>query len=207
MAVSPNRRYIAVTNNGQGKQSLQLLDSKKGKLLHTLEIPISWLGLAFASDNRTLYVSGGNSNAILRYRINQEKLVLQDTLTLGNPWPVRISPAGLCVDDEKNLLYVVSKGNNAVYVLDTRSKAVLHRDSIGKELYTCVLTPDRKNLLITHWGGNELVIWNTEQRRVSSRIPVGDNPNDLIINKKGTLAYIACADDNTVNIVDLRRGK
>ena len=38
MAVSPNRRYIAVTNNGQGKQSLQLLDSKKGKLLHTLEI-------------------------------------------------------------------------------------------------------------------------------------------------------------------------
>ncbi len=207
MAVSPNRRYIAVTNNGQGKQSLQLLDSKKGKLLHTLEIPISWLGLAFASDNRTLYVSGGNSNAILRYRINQEKLVLQDTLTIGKPWPVRISPAGLCVDDKKNLLYVVSKGNNSVYVLDTRSKAVLYRDSIGKELYTCILTPDRKNLLITHWGGNELVIWNTEQRRVSSRIPVGDNPNDLIINKKGTLAYIACADDNTVNIVDLRRGK
>lgn len=101
---------------------------------------------------------------------------------------------------------MVTKGNHSLYVLDTRSKAIVHRDSIGRELYSCVLTPDRKNLLITH-GGNELVIWNTEQRRVSNRIPVGDNPNDLIINKKGTLAYIACADDNTVNIVDLQLGK
>ncbi len=207
MAVSPNQRYIAVTNNGQGKQSLQLLDGKKGKLLHSLEIPISWLGLAFASDNRTLYVSGGNSNAILRYQIVQNQLVLKDTLSLGKPWPVRISPAGLCLDDQKNLLYVVTKENNSVYVLDTRSKAIVHRDSIGRELYTCVLTPDRKNLLITHWGGNELLIWDTGQRRTSSRIPVGDNPNDLVINKKGTLAYIACADDNSVSVVDLKLKK
>lgn len=207
MAVSPNQRYLAVTNNGQGKQSLQLIDCRKKKLLHALEIPIAWLGLSFASDNRTLYVSGGNSNAILRYRIEQEKLVLKDSFSLGKPWPQNISPAGICLDDSKHLLYVVTKGNHSLYVLDTRSKAIVHRDSIGKELYSCVLTPDRKNLLITHWGGNELVIWNTEQRRVSNRIPVGDNPNDLIINKKGTLAYIACADDNTVNIVDLQLGK
>lgn len=90
MAVSPNQRYLAVTNNGQGKQSLQLVDCRKKKLLHALEIPIAWLGLSFASDNRTLYVSGGNSNAILRYRIEQEKLVLKDTLSLGKPWPQNI---------------------------------------------------------------------------------------------------------------------
>ncbi|HOY05745.1 MAG TPA: bifunctional YncE family protein/alkaline phosphatase family protein [Saprospiraceae bacterium] len=207
MAVSPNKRYLAVTNNGQGRQSLQLIDVRTQKLLHSLEIPVSWLGLAFASDNRTLYVSGGNSNSILRYEIIRNRLQLKDTFSLGKPWPVRISPAGLCLDDKKNLLYVVTKEDHSLYVLDTRTKAILQRDSFGKELYTCVLTPDRKNLLISHWGANELLVWNTQLRRLSSRISVGDNPNDLIVNKKGTLAYVACADNNTVSVVDLQAGK
>ena len=207
IAVAPNKKYLAVTNNGQGKNSLQLIHAKKGKVLHSLEIPIAWLGLAFSDDSKTLYVSGGNSNAILRYTVEKEKLMLRDTLSLGKPWPVRISPGGLCVDDQRGLLYVVTKENHSLYVVDTRSKAILYRDSIGKELYTCALSPDRKLLYLTHWGGNELVVWNTETRKVKIRIPVGDNPNDLTINKKGTLAYVACADDNSVSVVDLVQNK
>ncbi|MFN0216854.1 MAG: beta-propeller fold lactonase family protein, partial [Saprospiraceae bacterium] len=207
IAVSPNKKLLAVTNNGQGKNSLQLIDAKKGRLLHSLEIPIAWLGLAFSDDSKTLYVSGGNSNAILRYTIEKENLILLDTLNLGPPWPNRISPAGLCLDDQNSLLYVVTKENNSLYVVDTRSNAILHRDSIGKELYTCALSPDRKKLYITHWGGNELIVWDTETRRISVRIPVGDNPNELIVNKKGTLAYVACADDNSVSIIDLGQNR
>jgi len=207
IAVSPNKKYLAVTNNGQSKNSLQLIHAKKGKVLHSFEIPIAWLGLAFSDDSKTLYVSGGNSNSILRYSVDNEKLILRDTLSLGKPWPARISPGGLCVDDQRGLLYVVTKENHSLYVLDTRTKAVLHRDSIGKELYTCALSPDRKQLYITHWGGNELVVWNTETRKIKTRIRVGDNPNDLILNKKGTLAYVACADDNSVSVVDLAQNK
>ena len=207
IAVSPDKKYLAVTNNGQGRQSLQLIDARRGKLLHSFEIPIAWVGLAFADDNRTLYVSGGNSNAILRYRVAKKRLILQDTLTLGKPWPVRLSPAGLCVDDARNLLYVVTKENHSLYVLDTRTKAIVHRDSIGKELYTCALSPDRRKLYLTHWGGNELVVWDTETRRTTTRIPVGDNPNDLIISQNGQYAYVACADDNSVSVVDLQREK
>ncbi len=207
IAVSPNKKYLAVTNNGQGKHSLQLIQAKKGIVLQSMEIPVAWLGLAFSDDSKILYVSGGNSNAILRYSVEKEKLILKDTLSLGKQWPVRISPGGLCVDDKRGLLYVVTKENNSLYVIDTRSKAVLYRDSIGNELYTCVLSPDRKQLYLTHWGGNELIVWNTETRKIKTRIPVGDNPNDLTINKKGTLAYVACADDNSVSVVDLVQNK
>ena len=207
IAVSPDKKYLAVTNNGQGKNSLQLIHAKKGKVLQSFEIPVAWLGLAFSDDSKTLYVSGGNSNAILRYTVENEKLSLRDSLILGKPWPVRISPGGLCVDDQRGLLYVVTKENHSLYVVDTRSKAIVYRDSIGKELYTCALSPDRKQLYLTHWGGNELVVWNTETRKIKTRIPVGDNPNDLIVNKKGTLAYVACADDNAVSVVDLVQNK
>jgi len=207
IAVSPNRRYLAVTNNGQGKHSLQLIGVKKGRLLHSLEIPTAWLGLAFGDDSKTLYVSGGNTNAILRYTIAKKKLVLRDTLALGKPWPERISPTGLCTDHHRGLLYVVTKENHSLYVVDTRTKAVVHRDSIGRELYSCALSPDRKRLYLTHWGGNELIVWDTQKRQTEARIPVGDNPNDLTINRKGTLAYVACADDNSVSVVDLIQKK
>jgi len=207
IAVSPDQKYLAVTNNGQGKQSLQLIDAKKGKLLHSFEIPVAWLGLAFGDDSRTLYVSGGNSNDILRYAVAKGQLSLRDTLSLGKPWPVRISPAGLCTDDRRNLLYVVTKEDNSLYVIDTRTKVILHKQAMGKELYTCALSPDRKRLYITHWGGNELIVWDTDTREIRSRIPVGDNPNDLILNKNGSLAYIACADDNSVSVVDLAQNK
>ena len=207
IAVSPDKKYLAVTNNGQSKHSLQLISAEKGRLLHSFEIPIAWLGLAFGDDSRTLYVSGGNSNNILRYVIENKRLVLRDTLSLGKPWPNRISPAGLCADDRSGLLYVVTKENNSLYVVDTRTKSVVQRDSIGRELYTCALSPDRKKLYITHWGGNELVVWDTGKRKTLVRIPVGDNPNDLIINEKGTLAYVACADDNSVSVVDLAQNR
>jgi len=208
IATSPNRRLLAVCNGGQSRHSLQLVDARRGTLLHHLEVPSTWLGLAFGDDSRTLYVSGGNTNNILRYTVERgKKLVLRDTLSLGKPWPVRISPAGLCADDRRGLLYVVTKENHSLYVVDTRTKAVLYRDSIGRELYTCTLSPDRKRLYLSHWGGNELVVWNTETRRTEARIPVGDNPNDLILNKKGTLAYVACADDNSVSVVDLTQNR
>ncbi len=207
IAVSPNKKYLAVTNNGQGKHSLQLIHAKKGSLLHAFEISVAWQGLCFSDDSKRLYVSGGNSNMILRYTLENDKLILQDSIVLGKPWPNRISPTGLCLDDARGLMYVVTKENHSLYVVDTRSKKILQRDSIGRELYTCALSPDRKHLYLTHWGGNELVVWNTETRNIQTRIPVGDSPNELTINKNGTLAYIACADDNAVSVVDLQTNK
>lgn len=207
LALSPDGRYLAATNNGQGDQSLQLIDARKGRLLQSIGVPEAWLGLTFSDDSRTLYVSGGNSNDILRYTVNKNQLTLKDTLSLGAPWPNRISPAGLCLDDRRHLLYVVTKENHSLYVVDTRTKQVLRRDSLGRELYACALSPDRKRLYITHWGGNELIVWDTRTQRSTARIPVGDNPNDLVISRNGHFAFVACADDNSVSVVDLRQEK
>lgn len=207
LALSPDGRYLAATNNGQGDQSLQLIDARKGQILQSIGVPEAWLGLAFSDDSHTLYVSGGNSNDILRYTVNKNQLTLKDTLSLGAPWPNRISPAGLCLDDRRHLLYVVTKENHTLYVVDTRTKQVLRRDSLGRELYACALSPDRKRLYITHWGGNELIVWDTRTQRSTARIPVGDNPNDLVISRNGHFAFVACADDNSVSVVDLRQEK
>src|SRR6476620_7755158 len=88
IAVSPTKKYLAVTNNGQSTQSIQLIDIANKKVLSNVEIPKSWLGLCFSGNEKYLYASGGNDNWILKYAINNNKLVLKDSISLGEKWPV-----------------------------------------------------------------------------------------------------------------------
>ncbi len=89
IAVSSSKKYLAVTNNGQSTQTIQLIDVVNKKVLDNVMIPKSWLGLHFSRDEKYLYASGGNDNWILKYAINNNKLVLQDSIILGKKWPVQ----------------------------------------------------------------------------------------------------------------------
>src|ERR1700754_3564345 len=83
IAVSKTKKYMAVTNNGQSTQSIQLIDVASGKLADEVVIPKSWGGIVFSSDEKSLYASGGNDNWILKYAIQNNKLVTADTIKLG----------------------------------------------------------------------------------------------------------------------------
>ncbi|MEO7531383.1 MAG: hypothetical protein ABIS69_08230, partial [Sediminibacterium sp.] len=109
IAVSKSKKLMAVTNNGQGVQSIQLIDPTSEKILDSVVIPKSWYGLQFSSDEKKLYASGGNDNWILEYAIDNKRLVLKDSIVLGRKWPNKISPTGIALDDAKQLMYVVSK--------------------------------------------------------------------------------------------------
>ena len=95
IAVSPRTHFLAVTNNGQSRQTLQLIDPKTRTILDSALIAKSWLGLSFSNDGRSLYASGGNDNWILRYDVRRKKLELRDTLRLGHPWPFQLRSANL----------------------------------------------------------------------------------------------------------------
>ncbi len=207
IAVSASKKLLAVTNNGQGKQTIQLIDSKTEKILDNVEIPKSFYGLKFSRDEKSLYASGGNDNWIMKYNIVNNKLVVSDSLIIGKKWPNKISPVGIEIDDDRQLLYAVTKENNSLYILDLKTKAVVHELNMGHEGYTCVLSPDKKLLYISLWGGRKIGIFNTETRKMASTIPVSYNPNELILNKKGTLIYVANAGDNSVSVIDVKTQK
>lgn len=211
IAVSSSRRLLAVTNNGQSTQTLQLIDAEKEVLVDSVIIPKSWLGLKFSADDKYLYASGGNDNLILKYEVNGQPgpghpgLVLADSIVLGKKWPEKISPAGIEIDDRRHLLYVVTKENNSLYIVDLSNKSVLQRLDLGGEGYTCLLSRDKKELYITCWGCDKLLVFDTENRRFVSEIPVGDNPNDICLSKDSRWLFVANANDNSVSVIDNRK--
>src|SRR6218665_614209 len=62
LVVSNNKKWLAVTNNGQSTQSIDLIDIRSGNRIDSIVIAKSWYGLAFSKDDQFLYAGGGHDN-------------------------------------------------------------------------------------------------------------------------------------------------
>ncbi len=210
IAVSASQRLMAVTNNGQGRQTIQLIDPVKEKVLHSVEIPKSFYGLAFSKDEKFLYASGGNDNWILKYAIESRKassgaahrLVLADSIKLGARWPEKISPVGMTISSRENKLFIVTKENNSLYTVDLTTQKLVQVEKLGSEAYTCVLSQDEKLLYVSLWGGRSIAIVDTKTGKRLSEIKVSYNPNELILSKSGLHLFVANAGDNSVSVIN-----
>jgi YVTN family beta-propeller protein len=203
MAITKSKKLMAVTNNGQSKQSLQLIDLVNDKIADTITIDKSWLGIVFSADEKYLYASGGNDNWILQYSVANQKFKLIDSIKLGAKWPNKISPAGMCIDEAHQKLYVVTKDDSALYTINLLTKKVMQKTYLAAEGYTCVLSPTKNELYISCWGGKKLLVFNTATNQITKEIAVGVHPNDICITKNGKTIYIANAEDNSVSVVDM----
>lgn len=207
IAVSASKKMLAVTNNGQSKQSLQLIDVATQKVIDQVSIAKSWLGLQFSADEKYLFAAGGNDNCIWKYSIINKKLRVVDSFILGKKWPNKISPAGIALDNARNLLYVVTKDNNSLYVFDLLTKKIAGTYPLQGEAYTCLLSPDKNTLYVSCWGCDKVVLFDTRKMKITGEIAVGDNPNELCLNKTGSLLFVTNANDNSVSVIDTRSNK
>lgn len=207
MVLSKSNQLMAVTNNGQGAQSIQLINPITEKVLDSKIIERSWYGLAFSADEKKLYASGGHNNRIEIFSIENNKLTLSDSIVLGKKWPNKVSPAGIAIDDSKQLLYIVTREDNQLYIVDLKNKQIIHKQALDGEAYACVLSPNQEFLYISCWGCDKVYQFSTSQRKMLAEIPVGDNPNEMVLNKKGTILYVANANDNSVSVINTKEQK
>ena len=205
MVISNNKKWMAVTNNGQSIHCIQLIDIAKAQIVDSMLIPKAWYGLAFSSNDQSLYVSGGHDNRVNRYIINNSKLELVDSFILGKPWPNAIGTAGLDVDESvHNKLFVVSKEAKSLYVFDLGTKKLISQLRLGAEAYACKLSLDKKVLYISLWGDKKVLVYDIGNSKISAEIAVGDHPNEMLLNKKGDYLFVANSQDNTVSVIDTK---
>lgn len=202
LQLSASGRLLAVTNNGQSTQSIQLIDPKTEKQLDERIINKAWYGLAFSHDEKTLYASGGNNNCIVVYPIRNNRIGTADTMKLGAPWPKdKICTTGIVLNKSDTRLYTVTKEDSCLYIIDPAAHKILKKVKLAAEAYSCILSPDERTLYISVWGGSEVSCYNTVTGAMSS-IKTGNHPNELLLNKKGTWLFVANANDNSVSVIN-----
>jgi len=204
LAVSKSSKYMAVTNNGQGIQSIQLIDLKTEKIIDSVSIGKSWFGLKFSADEKYLYASGGHDNWIIQYEIKNNKLVVADRIVLGKPWPTKIGPAGIEIDEQHQKMYVVTRENSSLYIIDLKSKQIEKQLGLDAEGYDCKINYSAKELYVSCWGCDKVLILDIEKNIWKAPISVGDNPNEMILSPDEKLLYVCNSNDNSVSIIDLK---
>ncbi|HTI94456.1 MAG TPA: bifunctional YncE family protein/alkaline phosphatase family protein [Puia sp.] len=208
LQISRSGRLMAVTNNGQSTQSVQLIDPKTEKVLDEKEVKRSWYGIAFSPDEKHLYASGGYDNYVLDFPVKDNKLGTPDTIRLGAPYPKeRTCPTGMATDKSGRRLFVVTKGDSALFEINTQTRAVTKRVALPGPGYSCVLSPDEKKLYISLWTSASVAVYDLDGGVIASAIETGRHPNELLLNKKGTRLFVANSNDNSVSIIDTKSGK
>ncbi len=206
IAVSKSKKLMAVTNNGQSVQSIQLINPVTEKELDRVIIPKSWYGLKFSADEKFLYASGGNDNWILQYAVSNNKLQLKDSIKLGKKQE-KISPAGIEINDATKRMYVVTKENNSLYVINLADKTILQQLKLEDAAYACLLSNNKKELYISVWGAKKVVVYDIALMKITAEMNVGENPNELLLSKNGKQLYVANAGDNSVSVIDIVQRK
>ena len=207
IAVSNSKKFVAVTNNGVSAHSIMLIDVKSERVVDSVLIPKAWYGLTFSPTDQFLYAAAGHDNKIVKYEIAQNKLLKKSEIILGAVWPNRIAPSGLTFDAKRQKLYVVTRDNRTLYVIDAKTEKIEKQFGLDGEAYMSVMSADAKELYISCWGCDQVLVFDLEKQVWKSSIKVGDNPNELLLSPNGQQLYVCNSNDNTVSVIQIKTKK
>jgi YVTN family beta-propeller protein len=224
MALSNDGRYLLVTTNGNGDQTINVIDLRTGQSAQTVMVKKSWLGLAFAPDDKRFFVSGGDDNEVMVFDFAGGKAEQSGKIILGSADYHKLGdreraaarrqglgefafPAGIAVTPDGKRLYVAENLTHKVAVVDLTTQQVSAKIAVGEYPYDCEVSGDGKRVYVSNWGSRSVAVIDAAGNQVINNIPVGDHPNDLELTRDGKTLYVANANSNTVSVVDTAQMK
>jgi len=147
----------------------------------------NFLGVAFAPDSRTVYLSGGDNGAVFVF--DTEKLRIIDSLSLngeinGKNYDDSFTSDLLLVTTTNELL-VLDRGNFRMVRIDLATKKNVASIDVGRQPFGLSLSPDHKMAFVANVGmySYPLIKGATEKNVDSIMIthhPYGDNTKESI---------------------------
>jgi YVTN family beta-propeller protein len=114
-------------------------------------------------------------------------------------------PLGLAIDQAGERLYIAASGDDEVEIVDIRAGRIVNRVKLnnGDSPQELVLTPDKRQLLVTDKGSDTVSVIDTSSMAERSRIPVGQAPVAIVMDKAGRRAYVFNNISNTISVIDV----
>jgi YVTN family beta-propeller protein len=215
VSIAPDHKAVVALHSGFNPHGLVLVDAHSEEAVQRIPLKSAWLGLAWHPNGKRLYVSGGNANGrnptrapiyIFDYEngrlSNQPSATLEETIDTSE-----LYWSGLVHHHSEPLLFAANRGTGAgpsnIVVFDTASGKLMERIPVEVNPYALVLSDNGQTLYVSNWGSGSVSVIDVNTLRVTGRIAVGDNPNDMALSKDGRL-FVSCANDNTVAVIDTK---
>ena len=151
MALSPDGRKSVTLHNGvftivdlQSMNAIRVPSYDK-----KIKSPLSkgsFLGVAFASDSKTVYLSGGDNGAVIKYDI--ESLTRLDSISLnGKVNGIEYGDSftsDLVLNEANNELLVLDKANFRMVRIDLATRQIKASVKVGRLPFGLSLSPDKR---------------------------------------------------------------
>lgn len=218
---SPDGKVVVASHSGYNPHGLVVADQASEEATARIPLKTTWLGMAWSSDSKTLFVSGGNANGakkigptlapIYAMSYSGGKLAAQPSFELNESLDKsKVWWAGLAHHPKKDLLYAANRGTDAspgsIVVFDVKKREMVTRIPVEVNPYELVFSPDGKRLWVSNWASESVSVIDTEKNQVVGSYVVGSNPNDMKLARDGRL-FVACSNDNTVHVIDTATGR
>jgi YVTN family beta-propeller protein len=219
LAPSPDGKVVISVNSGFLPHAIDVFDAKTQKKIQHIGLTSAWLGMAWSSDGRTLYVSGGNASGsknkadpvspIYEFTYANGRLSEQPTGKLVETIdPTLVWWSGVAYLPSKHLVYAANRGTGSgpgnVVVFDAKTRQVVTRIPVETTPYQALLAPEGKLLFVSNWSSESVSVIDTATNKVIRTLHVGMNPNDMKLSSDGRL-FVACSNDNTVYVIDAHK--
>jgi YVTN family beta-propeller protein len=182
-------------------------------------------GIALSADDSTLWVADHLSNAAsaLDVRTGAEtRIPLSDRACTLNAFGSDPSNGENCefaytvaLSRDGRTAYVSSWGKNYLTTVDTATKKVTGRVTVGTHPSALAVSPVRDEIYVANTDADTISVLSTTNNRVQRSISlspypgaaVGTQPNSLAVSHDGTRLFAANAGNNDVDVVALAGGR
>jgi YVTN family beta-propeller protein len=228
VALSPDGKFLAVTNDGVGTQSVMVVDRANSKVIQEIDYTGPdgvYVGIAYSPDGSKLYASAGGTiftqdgvsyNGVRVYDVDPKTGLLTEDDPILIPMPVgtdgkaiNLFTAGLTLSADGNTLYVADNLASALSVVDLTSDEATTGGAattiqVGPNPYTVILSHDENTAYVSNQGGLTVSVIDLTQPFLAEtdRIEVGTHPNAMALNPKKPELYVANADSDTISVID-----
>lgn len=194
-----------------------------------LQVPDTFVGIAFAPDGQKFYVSGGVQDDVHTYTLSSGTWAEQGTpielghLALakpplnegGNGLEVKPEAAGIAVTPNGKTLLVANFYNDSISLVDLATQAVTEvplrpgvinaaQDGIpGGEYPYWVVAKGNHTFYVSSERDRQIdvVQMGGAAPTVTDRITVPGNPNRMVLSKDGAYLYVACDNEEVVTVI------
>ena len=178
------RAYI--TNSGSNNVSvIRVADDT---VVNTITVGKGPVGVAAAPDGSKVYIANTLSATIS----------VMDTLTnrIISTLAVEKAPHALALSPQGDRLYIVHDrlgmaDYSRISVVDTVKNVVAH--TFADQLlakHGVALSPDGNQVYVSNFGGNDLLVFDTQELKIVKTVPLGQLPDGVAVSSDGAYLYV-----------------
>lgn len=216
VAVHPDGRYLAVLHAGFGTHEVMILElAERGAVIRSrTTLDATFYGLCWSADGKWLYCSGGAKERVERFSFADGQLGERRSWSILPPDAPKANcvPAGVALTRDGRTLCIAGDRGHEVLALDTESGEPPVRVKLPNASfpYACVIDEAHSRVYVSLWGQAAVAVLDWPLRdgaAVAAVWPTGDHPNEMLLTRDAATLYVACANGNTVSVLDTATGQ